>query len=145
MRKWFYSAKHQENTVRVIDIGAFKGKKVLLVGDVMLDRYVYGQANRLSPEAPVAILNAERTEDRLGGAGTVLRNLAELGADTTFISVVGGDREGDDVVHLVADVKNCTPYLITENRITTVKTRHISGHHQISRIDWESPVSIDHA
>lgn len=117
----------------------FSSKKILLIGDVMLDHYVYGSALRLSPEAPVPVLKVEREEFRIGGAGTVLRNLSSLGAKTTFISVIGDDLDGNKVTHLVGDVKNCTPYLIQEKgRLTTVKTRYIAGHHQISRVDKET-------
>lgn len=117
----------------------FSNKRILLIGDVMLDHYVYGTAGRLSPEAPVPVLRVEREDFRLGGAGTVLRNLSSLGAKTTFVSVIGNDMDGHKITGLVGEVKNCTPYLIQErDRLTTVKTRHIAGHHQISRVDKET-------
>lgn len=127
-------------TQAVID---FSGCKVLLIGDVMLDRYVYGTASRLSPEAPVAVLMGERVEQSLGGAGNVLRNLTALGAKVTFISVVGCDKEGHDITALVGE-EPCLPYLITAvERKTTVKTRHIAGHQQLTRVDWETSKSIN--
>lgn len=121
---------------------SFHEKRILLIGDVMLDRYIYGKADRLSPEAPVPVLHAERTENRLGGVGTVLRNLCEFRADVVFFSAVGDDSEGDEVIRLVGDLPRVTPYLQTERRVTSVKTRHIAGHHQISRVDVETIISI---
>lgn len=121
----------------------FASKRILLIGDVMLDHYVYGTAARLSPEAPVPVLKFEREDFRLGGAGTVLRNLDSLGAETTFVSVVGNDYSGNQIISLVGEVKNCIPYLIKEyKRPTTVKTRHIAGHNQIARIDNETTENI---
>ncbi|KPK43465.1 MAG: carbohydrate kinase, partial [Planctomycetes bacterium SM23_25] len=71
--------------------------RLLVVGDLILDRYVYGDAERISPEAPIQILRAEETESRLGGAGSVVCNLCALGADVSVFSVVGTDATGDEV------------------------------------------------
>lgn len=125
-------------------IKTFAGKNILLIGDVMLDRYVYGSASRICPEAPVAIHLKESESVSLGGAGTVLRNLASLGANTKFLSVIGDDHAGHEVTRLVGEVPNTESYLITEAyRPTTVKTRFIAGHHQMARADEEtcSPIS----
>ena len=77
--------------------------RVLLVGDLMIDKYIYGNADRLSPEAPVPVLHYEREELRLGGAGNVAANLAMLGAVVTVIGIVGKDPAGEQVVAMLAD------------------------------------------
>ena len=77
------------------------GSRVLCVGDVMLDRFVYGQVERISPEAPIPVLRVERETAMLGGAGNVIRNLVSLGAQAVFVSVVGNDTAGHEVTGLV--------------------------------------------
>lgn len=120
-------------------ISSFTGKRVLLIGDIMLDRYVYGKVDRISPEAPVPIHLYESESSDIGGAGTVLRNLSDLGAEIIFISVIGDDKHGDAITDLVGNIKNTEAYLITEyKRPTTVKTRFVCGHHQMARADNET-------
>lgn len=77
--------------------------RVLVVGDVMLDRFVSGSVNRISPEAPVPVLNIEHACSMLGGAGNVIRNLAALGAMPRLVGVIGADREGEEVRTLMAE------------------------------------------
>ena len=97
---------------------------VLAVGDVMLDRYVYGTVERISPEAPVPILTIERELAMLGGAGNVVRNLTALGAAVAFISVVGDDQAGSDITGLIGGQPNVEPWLLVQaGRTTTLKTR----------------------
>ncbi len=123
----------------MVNIKSFAGKRILLIGDVMLDRYVYGSVSRISPEAPVPIHLKESESVSLGGAGTVLRNLSALGANTIFVSVTGDDASGHEVTRLVGEVPNTEAYILTEaDRPTTVKTRFISGHHQVARADEET-------
>src|ERR1700749_3624025 len=81
-------------------LGAFAERRILCVGDVMVDRFVYGDVKRISPEAPVPVVNVTREGSELGGAGNVVRNLAALGASVTFISVVGDDQAGREVGNL---------------------------------------------
>lgn len=127
----------------MVNIESFAGKRILLIGDVMLDKYIYGSVNRISPEAPVPIHLKESESVSLGGAGTVLRNLSALGANITFISVIGDDPAGHEVTRLVGEVLNTEAYLFTEaGRPTTVKTRFISGHHQVARADEETNSAI---
>ena len=83
-------------------IERLQSARVLCIGDVMLDHYVYGQVERVSPEAPIPVLNIERELKTLGGAGNVLRNLAALGAQASFISVVGNDDAGREIGRLLA-------------------------------------------
>ncbi len=116
---------------------------VLVVGDVMLDRYVYGQVERISPEAPVPILAIERELAMPGGAGNVVRNLTALGAAVAFISVVGDDQAGSDLTALIGGQPNIEPWLLVQGgRITTLKTRYLSAGQQLLRADREetSPV-----
>ena len=98
---------------------------VLVIGDVMLDRYVYGEVERISPEAPVPILAIEREMAMPGGAGNVVRNLTALGAAVAFISVVGDDQAGSDLTGLIGGQPNVEPWLLVQGgRTTTVKTRY---------------------
>jgi D-beta-D-heptose 7-phosphate kinase / D-beta-D-heptose 1-phosphate adenosyltransferase len=116
---------------------------VLVVGDVMLDRYVYGQVERISPEAPVPILTIDRELSMPGGAGNVVRNLTALGAAVAFISLVGDDQAGSDLTGLIGGQPNVEPWLLVQGgRITTLKTRYLSGGQQLLRADREdtSPV-----
>jgi len=117
---------------------------VLVIGDAMLDRYVYGQVTRVSPEAPVPILSEERDLQMPGGAGNVVRNLTALGAAAAFISVVGDDQAGSDLTGLVGGQPNVEPWLLVEGgRTTTVKTRYIAAGQQLLRADREQvrPIS----
>ena len=116
---------------------------VLVVGDVMLDRYVYGVIERISPEAPVPILAIDRELAMPGGAGNVVRNLTALGAAVAFISVVGDDQAGSDLTGLIGGQPNVEPWLLVQGgRITTLKTRYLSAGQQLLRADREesSPV-----
>ena len=123
--------------------------RVLLVGDVMLDRYVWGDVERISPEAPIPILRIERQEHRLGGAGSVAAMLATLGAETILASVVGDDDEGRTVCGLLDNLDINRRLVLTVNdRATTVKQRLLgrAQHrypHQMMRVDRESahPIS----
>jgi D-beta-D-heptose 7-phosphate kinase / D-beta-D-heptose 1-phosphate adenosyltransferase len=115
----------------------------LVVGDVMLDRYVYGDVERISPEAPVPILAVDREVAMPGGAGNVVRNLTALGAAVAFISVVGDDAAGSDLTGLIGGQPNVEPWLLVQGgRITTLKTRYLSAGQQLLRADREqtSPV-----
>ncbi len=116
---------------------------VLVIGDAMLDRYVYGRVGRVSPEAPVPILAEERELAMPGGAGNVVRNLTALGAAAAFISVVGDDQAGSDLTGLVGGQPNVEPWLLVEGgRTTTVKTRYIAAGQHLLRADREqvSPI-----
>ena len=111
---------------------------VLVVGDVMLDRYIYGTVERVSPEAPVPILTIERELAMLGGAGNVVRNLTALGAAVAFISVVGDDQAGSDLTGLVGGQPNVEPWLLVQSgRTTTLKTRFLASGQHLLRADRE--------
>jgi len=117
---------------------------VLVVGDVMLDRYIYGQVHRISPEAPVPILSIEREVTLPGGAGNVLRTLTALGAAVAFISVVGDDQAGSDLTGLVGGQPGVEPWLLVQGgRTTTVKTRYLAAGQHLMRADLEETSPIN--
>jgi D-beta-D-heptose 7-phosphate kinase/D-beta-D-heptose 1-phosphate adenosyltransferase len=115
------------------------GARVACAGDVMLDRYVQGRIDRISPEAPVPVLRVERETVMAGGAGNVVRNLVALGASARFASVVGADEAGDQLRTLLASEPRTLATLITDpQRKTTIKTRYLSGRQQVLRADRET-------
>jgi rfaE bifunctional protein kinase chain/domain len=117
--------------------------RVLVVGDVMLDRYWYGDASRISPEAPVPVLLFREEELRLGGAANVAANCAALGAPTHLLSVVGNDSAGSRLIKLLK-TKKVKPSLHRDPRVhTTQKLRVIARRQQLLRIDTEKPPSTE--
>ena len=111
---------------------------VLVVGDAMLDRYVYGRVSRVSPEAPVPVLAVEREVALPGGAGNVVRNLTALGAAVAFVSVVGDDQAGSDLTGLIGGQPGVEPWLLVEGgRATTTKTRFVAAGQHMLRADHE--------
>ena len=116
---------------------------VTVIGDVMLDRYVYGIVDRISPEAPIPVLEVEREVAMPGGAGNVVRNLTALGAAVAFVSVVGDDQAGSDLTGLIGGQPGVEPWLLVEGaRATTVKTRFVSNGQQLLRADREEITPI---
>jgi len=112
--------------------------RVLIVGDVMLDRYWFGEVNRISPEAPVPVVRVERREERLGGAANVARNAVALGAHTGLLGVVGKDEAGDTVEQLLTELR-VNSYLNRDVSISTIiKLRVIGRQQQLLRVDFES-------
>jgi D-beta-D-heptose 7-phosphate kinase/D-beta-D-heptose 1-phosphate adenosyltransferase len=125
-------------------LNRLKSARVLCIGDVMLDYYVYGQVERVSPEAPIPVLWIEREMKTLGGAGNVLRNLRALGAASSFISVVGNDEAGREVGRLIEAQDGAEAHVLVQpQRTTTVKTRYIAGNQQLLRADRESSIPLD--
>lgn len=111
---------------------------VLCVGDVMLDQYVYGDVDRVSPEAPIPVLNVSRRTHAIGGAGNVACNIAALGAVARLVSVVGDDMSASQVRDHLAGLDGIEPQLLADaGRPTTVKTRFIAGSQQLLRADDE--------
>lgn len=118
---------------------AFNDLRVLIIGDVMLDSYVWGKVERISPEAPVPVVNVVRREYRLGGAGNVLLNVQALGAEAIICSVIGTDEPGDKLVgQLTERCLSCDGLIRSESRITTIKERIIAGSQQVVRVDTET-------
>jgi rfaE bifunctional protein kinase chain/domain len=125
---------------------AFKGKKVAVVGDVMLDTYWWGHVERISPEAPVPVVAVDTKEYRIGGAGNVALNTVALGAETFIISVIGADKDGETLTELYKQQHINTQYLLaSSNRITTNKIRIISRNQQMMRLDEELTSDISAA
>ena len=129
------------------DIGAAIDRlaraRVLVVGDAMLDRYIFGRVQRMSPEAPVPVLTMVSEHDEPGGAGNVVHNLCALGAAVAFVSVVGDDAAGAELTGLIGGQPGVEPWLLVQGgRVTTVKTRFIAegsrqGGQQLLRTDRE--------
>lgn len=123
---------------------SFEGKKVVVLGDVMVDTYIEGTVDRMSPEAPVPVVNFEKRNSRLGGAANVALNLKALGADPIICTVIGKDEHADLFMKLIneAQLKN-SGIIPFDDRITTVKTRVIGNSQQLIRIDHEKiePIS----
>jgi rfaE bifunctional protein kinase chain/domain len=118
---------------------SFDNTKVLVIGDVMLDAYVWGSVDRISPEAPVPIVAVEKNENRLGGAANVALNLASLGANPVLCSVVGNDTRGNDFIGLLKAGNMSTAGIVQSNgRKTTTKFRIIGNNTQLLRVDDET-------
>lgn len=115
--------------------------RVLVVGDVMLDRYWFGDVSRISPEAPVPVVHVQRTEERPGGAANVARNIASLGGRATLLSVVGDDEAGRSLAALLEKERVTTVFHKETQLFTTVKLRVIGRQQQLLRIDFETPPS----
>jgi len=125
------------------NVRRFDGARVLVLGDVMLDRYVSGNATRLSPEAPIPVLRPNARRATLGGAANVAVNVATLGAKVTLIGVVGDDAAGADLDRLLASSGVAPRLVVVPGRPTTAKTRFMVGHHQLLRLDEETTDFID--
>jgi rfaE bifunctional protein kinase chain/domain len=112
--------------------------RILVIGDLMIDHYIVGTCTRLSPEAPVPVVNVQNETTTLGGAGNVVQNLVSLGADVIIAGVVGNDDAGKQILQILdVDAIN-TDCIIKDNlRLTTVKTRVLAGGHQLVRFDKE--------
>ena len=121
----------------------FHTARVLCIGDVMLDRFVYGRVERVSAEAPIPILHVSSQRAMLGGVGNVGRNVVALGAHAVLIAVTGDDLAGNEIAELAESERNLTPRLIVEaGRPSTVKTRYIAEGQQLLRTDEETTAAI---
>ncbi len=118
---------------RPVELGRFR---LAVVGDAMLDLYLFGEAERVSPEAPVLILRARREEARLGGAANVAANLRALGSEVALFALVGKDREGEKLRSLL-EKWGIEPRLLSDGRPTTRKLRLVAKNQQLLRVDWE--------
>jgi D-beta-D-heptose 7-phosphate kinase/D-beta-D-heptose 1-phosphate adenosyltransferase len=125
-------------------VAGFADRRILCVGDVMVDHSFYGEVKRLSPEAPVPVVRVTRETSALGGAGNVARNIAGLGAACAFVSIIGEDRGGREASDLLAQLPRTDPYLrVASGRETTIKNRFFSndGHHLL-RADRETIMAL---
>lgn len=122
---------------------SFNEKKIMIVGDVMLDTYMKGKVERISPEAPVPIVNVTENFSRLGGAANVAQNLKALGAKPILCSIVGDDEKANELLCLMAEHDICADGIIKSNeRITTRKVRIISNNAQMLRVDTEDTFDL---
>ena len=121
-----------------------KRPKILVVGDLMIDHYFWGQSERISPEAPVPVINISNQSKSLGGAGNVINNLSSLGAIVDIVSVIGQCQTSIELKDLLSEIGIDSRYLITQKgRITSKKTRVIAAQQQVARYDHESTEEID--
>ena len=121
----------------------FSEKRIVVLGDVMLDTYLRGGVYRVSPEAPVPIVSLNKQEDRLGGAANVALNIISLGAEAIMCSVIGNDQEGNRLADLLTENGISNQGIVrSENRKTTIKTRVIGNNQQLLRIDSEQTDAI---
>ncbi len=124
----------------------FIDQSLLCVGDVMLDRYVYGSVDRISPEAPIPVLHTQRETATLGGAGNVVRNIAALGGKVEIVGVIGNDDTGKDLHKAFAELPGIGIHLLTDTtRPTTQKTRYVAHGQQLLRADYETAKPVDAA
>ena len=124
--------------IPVVPRARISAARVLVVGDVMLDRYWFGDVNRISPEAPVPVVHVQRKEDRLGGAANVARNAAALGAQAGLLCVVGHDEPGERIVELLGESKVAAHLERDPELLTTIKLRVLSRQQQLLRVDFEN-------
>ena len=123
----------------ISQIPEFSGARVLVAGDVMLDRYLFGGTSRISPEAPVPVVHVRGTDDRPGGAGNVAVNLASLGARTILLGFVGNDAEAVALRSILAAKDIDCRFIETDRFPTITKSRVLSRGQQLIRLDREEP------
>lgn len=120
-------------------IDEFPRTRVLVIGDIIMDEYIWGDVSRISPEAPVPVVDVKRETKMLGGAGNVVNNISSLGGEAILCGVVGDDSTGRQVVKMVKSLGAATEGILQEpDRPTTIKTRIVAQHQQVVRFDRES-------
>ncbi|WP_309644960.1 D-glycero-beta-D-manno-heptose 1-phosphate adenylyltransferase [Phenylobacterium sp.] len=120
-------------------LAALRGARIACIGDLMVDRFVYGEVTRVSPEAPIPVLARQREMVMLGAAGNVARNAAALGGDVRLVGLIGGDAEGHEALRLIQAEPGVEGFVVTDaGRPTTLKTRFVSGGQQLLRVDMET-------
>ena len=125
-------------------VDRFAGRRLLVLGDVMLDHYLWGRCERISPEAPVPVVDVQRESTSLGGAGNVAANLSSLGAEPVLVGVMGDDDHGRRMVDAFAERGVNTRALVRDaSRPTTFKTRILAQNQQVVRADWESRAELE--
>src|SRR5581483_10646679 len=111
-------------------LAQFPSRRILVVGDLMLDRFSYGSVGRISPEAPAAVINLNRVEEAVGGAGNVARNIASLGAACDLVGMVGTDEAAGTIRRRLEELPNAAAHLIqAAERVTTLKSRFVANLH----------------
>ena len=121
-----------------------KVPKILVIGDLMIDQYLWGSCERISPEAPVQVINVTNDSKVLGGAGNVVNNLKKFGAQVDIFSVIGDCKNSTELQFLLSEIGVDTKYLIKQkNRIVSKKSRIIASQQQVVRYDRESTDDIN--
>ncbi len=120
-----------------------QGKKILVLGDIMLDHYQWGDVSRISPEAPVPVVYVERETYSLGGAGNVARNIKSLGGEPILLGTVGNDLHGERVSEILKSEGIDSDIVVSNQRKTTIKTRVIGNSQQIARVDIENNSNLN--
>ncbi len=124
-------------------IDKFKKSKIMVIGDIMIDEYMWGEVNRISPEAPVPVVEVEEVTFRLGGAANVVQNLCKIGVDPMLVSVIGNDYNGEKLRSMLTDIHCSSEYLCqSDERPTTLKTRIMAKHQQVARVDHEANINL---
>jgi rfaE bifunctional protein kinase chain/domain len=122
-----------------------EGKRIAVIGDLMLDRYIWGSVSRISPEAPVPVIDMENEQARLGGAANVAKNIKSLGGDPLLVGVIGSDNSGKQLFEIIRESQFSPDGLVIDpSRPTTVKTRVIAHSQHVVRIDREMKTDISH-
>jgi rfaE bifunctional protein kinase chain/domain len=129
-------------TVEKANRAQFAKTNLLVVGDVMLDRYWFGDSDRISPEAPVPVVQVSKVDERLGGAANVARNVAALGANTTILGVIGDDEAGNRICELLKQSGVNSQLEVDPKVPTTVKLRVIARQQQLIRLDFEETPEV---
>ncbi|MCI0469858.1 MAG: D-glycero-beta-D-manno-heptose-7-phosphate kinase [Nitrospirae bacterium] len=124
-------------------IASFKSKKILIIGDIILDRYIYGKVNKISPEAPVPIVEVSDERFLLGGSANVAHNIASLGGKPSIAGVVGDDTAGKVLSNILQESRINFEGIVKDNRPTTVKTRIIAHNQQVVRFDKEEKKRVE--
>ena len=125
-------------------VARFSGRRLLVLGDLMIDHYLWGRVERISPEAPVPVVEVQRETSSLGGAGNVAANLAALGAEPVLVGLVGEDVRAQQLLEAFAARQVATHAIVRDpSRPTTMKTRVIAHSQQIVRADWESRADVE--
>ena len=124
-------------------ISRFKDKNILVIGDIILDHYIWGRVSRISPEAPVPVVEVTRESFLLGGAANVANNIVSLGGRASVIGINGQDIAGEGLMNILRDKGVNCDGIFTENRPTTVKTRVIAHNQQVVRFDREDKKYVD--
>jgi len=127
----------------ISNLDRIKGRKLLVIGDIMLDHYQWGEVSRISPEAPVPVVYVEKETYSLGGAGNVAKNIKSLGGEPVLISVAGDDEQCREIKKLLKEEEIENTIIVSKKRKTTVKTRVIGNSQQIVRVDKENSNELD--
>jgi rfaE bifunctional protein kinase chain/domain len=124
-------------------LSAMRKRRIAVIGDLMLDRYIWGSVSRISPEAPVPVIDMDQEQDRLGGAANVAKNIKSLGGDPLLIGVIGSDNSGKRLHEIVRESDFSTDGIVVDGtRPTTVKTRVIAHSQHVVRIDREQKADV---